>query len=319
MFAYISFHRKFNMSNSKEKQLKLKGIRLRKDSEDIKNLASIMPQTFENIEQSSLGKYSTGVPVSFYDLDAMTQGLQRGSLVVIAGRPSMGKTSFAMNLAQNVAKKNKLPVCYFSLEQSREQMSYRFLSMELGIESGRLRTGRLHQDEWGLLGREMKDLDEMPIFICDKGSIKVKEIFSKSRKIKEKKGLGKLGLIIVDYIQMMDSPNKKSRDKELSKIVLDLKEMAKALDVPVVLMSQLSRDIEKRENCRPMLCDLRETQGLEAHADVVIMLYRDEYYHPETEERGIAELIVTKHRHGPVGTVKLLFEPQFTRYRNLAA
>ena len=307
------------MSNSKEKQLKLKGIRLRKDSEDMKNLASIMPQTFENIEQSSLGKYSTGVPVSFYDLDAMTQGLQRGSLVVVAGRPSMGKTSFAMNLAQNVAKKNKLPVCYFSLEQSREQMSYRFLSMELGIESGRLRTGRLHQDEWGLLGREMKDLDEMPIFICDKGSIKVKEIFSKSRKIKEKKGLGKLGLIIVDYIQMMDSPNKKSRDKELSKIVLDLKEMAKALDVPVVLMSQLSRDIEKRENCRPMLCDLRETQGLEAHADVVIMLYRDEYYHPETEERGIAELIVTKHRHGPVGTVKLLFEPQFTRYRNLAA
>ena len=307
------------MSNSKEKQLKLKGIRLRKDSEDMKNLASRMPQTFENIEQSSLGKYSTGVPVSFYDLDAMTQGLQRGSLVVIAGRPSMGKTSFAMNLAQNVAKKNKLPVCYFSLEQSREQMSYRFLSMELGIESGRLRTGRLHQDEWGLLGREMKDLDEMPIFICDKGSIKVKEIFSKSRKIKEKKGLGKLGLIIVDYIQMMDSPNKKSRDKELSKIVLDLKEMAKALEVPVVLMSQLSRDIERRENCRPMLCDLRETQGLEAHADVVIMLYRDEYYHPETEERGIAELIVTKHRHGPVGTVKLLFEPQFTRYRNLAA
>ena len=319
MFAYISFHRKFYMSNSKEKQLKLKGIRLRKDSEDMKNLASIMPQTFENIEQSSLGKYSTGVPVSFYDLDAMTQGLQRGSLVVIAGRPSKGKTSFAMNLAQNVAKKNKLPVCYFSLEQSREQMSYRFLSMELGIESGRLRTGRLHQDEWGLLGREMKDLDEMPIFICDKGSIKVKEMFSKSRKIKEKKGLGELGLIIVDYIQMMDSPNKKSRDKELSKIVLDLKEMAKALEVPVVLMSQLSRDIEKRENCRPMLCDLRETQGLEAHADVVIMIYRDEYYHPETEDRGIAELIVTKHRNGPGGSVKLLFEPQFTRYRNLAA
>ena len=144
-------------------------------------------------------------------------------------------------------------------------------------------------------------------------------MLSKSRKIKEKEGLGQLGLVVVDYIQMMDGPNKESRDKELSKIVLDLKEMAKALDVPVVLMSQLSRDIEKRENCRPMLCDLRETQGLEAHADVVIMLYRDEYYHPETEDRGIAELIVTKHRHGPVGTVKLLFEPQFTRYRNLAA
>jgi len=307
------------MSNSKEKQLKLKGIRLREESEDMKNLASIMPKTFENIEQSSLGKYSTGVPVSFYDMDAMTQGLQRGSLIVIAGRPSMGKTSFAMNLAKNVATKNKLPVCYFSLEQSREQMSYRFLSMVLGIEIGRLRTGRLHQDEWGLLGREIEDLGEQPIFICDKSSIKVKEIFSKSRKIKEKKGLGELGLVIVDYIQMMDGPNKKSRDKELSKIILDLKAMAKALDVPVILMSQLSKDVENRENCRPMLCDLRETQGLEAHADVVIMLYREEYYVPETEDRGITELIFTKHRNGPLGTVKLLFEPQFTRYRNLAA
>ena len=307
------------MSNSKEKQLKLKGIRLRKDSDDMKSLARIMPTTFENIEKSSIGRYSTGVPVSFYDLDAMTQGLQRGSLVVFAGRPSMGKTSFAMNLAQNVAKTNKLPVCYFSLEQSREQMSYRFLSMGLGIESGRLRTGRIQQEEWGLIGREIDDLLEVPIFICDKGSIKVKEMLSKSRKVKEKVGLGKLGLVVVDYIQMMDGPNKESRDKELSKIVLDLKEMAKALDVPVVLMSQVSRDVESRENKRPMLCDLRETESLESHADAVIMLYRDEYYHPETEERGIAELIVTKHRNGPVGTVKLLFEPQFTRYRNLAA
>ena len=307
------------MSNSKVKQLKLKGIRLRKDSEDMKNLASIMTQTFKNIEQSSLGKYTTGVPVSFYDLDAMTQGLQRGSLIVIAGRPSMGKTSFAMNIAKNVAQRNNRPVCYFSLELSREQMSYRLLSMELGIESGRLRTGRLQQDEWDLLGREIEDLGELPIFMCDKGSINVKEMLRKCRKIKKKQGLGELGLVVVDYIQMMDGPNKESRDKELSKIVLDLKEMAKALDVPVVLMSQLSRDVEKRKNHRPMLCDLRETQGLEAHADVVIMLYRDEFYDPETEERGIAELIVTKNRLGPIGTVKLLFEPQFIRYRNLAA
>jgi len=307
------------MSNQEDSQLKLKGIPLGNDNEDMQNLASIMPKTYENIEKSSRGRYSTGVPVSFYDLDAMTQGLQRGSLVVVAGRPSIGKTSFAMNLATNVAKENKLPVCYFSLELSREQMSYRFLSMGLGIESGRLRTGRLQQDEWVLVGKEIEDLSEVPIFICDKSSIEVKEMSSKCTKIKEKVGLEELGLVIVDYIQMMDGPNQESRDKELSKIVLDLKEMAKDLDVPVVLMSQLSRDIEKRENCRPMLCDLRETQGLEAHADVVIMLYRDEYYYPESEDRGIAELIVTKHRLGPVGTVKLLFEPQFTRYRNLAA
>ena len=307
------------MSNSKEKQLKLKGIRLKKDSEDMTNLGSIMPKTYENIEKSSYGKYSTGVSVHFYDLDAITQGFQRGHVIVIAGRPSMGKTSFATHLAKNVAQTNKLPVCYFSLEQSREQISYRFLSMELGIESSRLRTGRLQEEEWPLLGKEIDYLGELPLFICDKGSIKVKEMHSKCKKIKEKVGVEELGLVIVDYIQMMDGPNQDSRDKELSKIVLDLKEMAKELDVPVVLMSQLSRDIEKRENRRPMLCDLRETQGLEAHADIVIMLYRDEYYIPETEDRGIAELIVTKHRNGPLGTVKLLFEPQFTRYRNLAA
>ena len=132
-------------------------------------------------------------------------------------------------------------------------------------------------------------------------------------------GLGELGLVVVDYIQMMDSPNKESRDKELSKIMVELKKMAKALDVPIVLMSQLSRDVERRENHRPMLCDLRDSEGFENHSDVVIMLYRDEYYQPETEDRGIAELIVTKQKNGPIGTVKLLFEPQFTRYRNLAA
>ena len=307
------------MSNQKVKQLFTKGTEKTIDSEDMKNLGSIIPTTFENIEKSSLGKYSNGVPVSFCDLDSMTQGLQRGSLVVIAGRPSMGKTSLATNLSKNVAQENKLPVCYFSLEQSKEQLSYRFLSMELGINSGRLRTGKLTSEEWDLLGKGVKDIGDLPIFICDKGSIKVKEILSKSKKIKYQRGDGELGLVVVDYIQMMDGPNKESRDKELSKIILDLKEMAKALDVPVVLMSQLSRDIEKRQNCRPMLSDLRETQALEGHADVVIMLYRDEYYEPETEDRGIAELIVTKHRNGPVGTVKLLFEPQYTRYRNIAA
>ena len=307
------------MRNNKVKQLKLKGIRVKKDSGDMKNLASIMPTTLENIEKSSLGRYSRGVPVSFYDLDAMTQGFQRGDVIVIAGRPSMGKTSLAMNLANNVAKKNKLPVCYFSLEQSREQLSYRFLSMDLGIESGRLQTGKLQLDEWDLLSKAIEDFGELPIFICDKESIKVKEMLSKSRRIKEKVGLGELGLVVVDYIQMMDSPNKESRDKELSKIMFELKKMAKALDVPIVLMSQLSRDVERRENHRPMLCDLRDSEGFENHSDLVIMLYRDEYYQPETEDRGIAELIVTKQKNGPIGTVKLLFEPQFTRYRNLVA
>ncbi len=249
----------------------------------------------------------------------MTQGLQRGSLIVLAGRPAMGKTSLSLNIAKNVAQVHNLPVCHYSLELSKEQLSYRFLSMEVGIESGRLRTGRLQEDEWPILGVGIESLGKLPIFICDKGSITVKEMLEKSQEIKEKWGNGELGLIIVDYVQMMDGPNKQSREDELSKIVLDFKKMAKALDVPIILMSQLSRDVEYRENKRPMLCDLREIQALESYADLVVMMYRDEYYYAETEDKGIAELITCKHRNGPVGTVKLLFEPEFTRFRNLAA
>ena len=202
---------------------------------------------------------------------------------------------------------------------SKEQITYRFLSMEVGIESGRLRTGRLQQDEWPILGQGIETLGQLPLFICDKGSITVKEMLAKSQEIKEKWGDGELGLVVIDYAQMMDGPNKGSRDEELSKIILDLKEMAKTLDVPILLMSQISRQPEFRRNKRPMLSDLRETTSLESHADMVVMMYRDEYYNPESDERGITELITCKHRNGPVGTVKLLFEPQYTRFRNLAA
>ena len=201
---------------------------------------------------------------------------------------------------------------------SKEQMTYRFLSMEVGIESGRLRTGRLQQDEWPILGQGIETLGQLPLFICDKGSITVKEMLAKCQQI-QKQEKKSLGLVVVDYVQLMEGPNKESRDEELSKIILDLKVMAKTLDVPLLLMSQLNRHAEYRENKRPMLSDLRETTSLESHADMVVMIYRDEYYNPETYDRGITELITCKHRNGPVGTVKLLFEPQYTRFRNLAA
>ena len=303
----------------KRKQLELKGTEQLKKSEEPKALGSILTTTFNEIETRSLGTCPNSVPINFYDLDAMTQGLQRGSLIVLAGRPAMGKTSLSLNIAKNVAQVHNLPVCHYSLELSKEQLSYRFLSMEVGIESGRLRTGRLQEDEWPILGVGIESLGKLPIFICDKGSITAKEMLEKSQEIKEKWGNGELGLIIVDYVQMMDGPNKQSREDELSKIVLDFKKMAKALDVPIILMSQLSRDVEYRENKRPMLCDLREVEALESDADLVVMMYRDEYYDPDTCDRGITELIVCKHRNGPLGTVKMLFEPQYTRFRNLAA
>ena len=248
----------------------------------------------------------------------MTQGLQRGTLIVLAGRPAMGKTSMSLNLARNVASLHDLPVCVFSLEMSKEQVTYRLIASEVGIESSRLRTGRLQHDEWPYLGESINSLGKSPIYICDKANITVKEMMNRCKKIRKQEGK-ELGLVLVDYVQLLDGPDYPTRDEELSKVVIQLKDMARKLDVPVVVLSQLNRDIENRANKRPMLCDLRETQSLETHADLVVMMYRDEYYDPDTVDRGITELITCKHRNGPVGTVKLLFEPQFTRFRNLAA
>ena len=293
-----------------------------KESEEISSTAEILTSVFNEIESRSNGTSVSGIPVNFYDLDAVTQGLQRGSLVVIAGRPAMGKTSLCLNIAKNVAEIHNLPVCIFGLEMSKEQYTYRLLSMEVGIETGRLRTGRLQEDEWPLLGKGIETLGRSPIFISDNATITVEEIIAICQKIKKEKGNGDLGLVVIDYVQLMDGPVYPSRDEELSKIIVQLKDMAKQLNVPVILMSQLNRDIEARENKRPMLSDLRETQSLESHADMVVMIYRDEYYEPETEDQGITELIVWNHsngRNGRIGTVKLLFEPKDTRFKNLSA
>jgi len=306
-------------NKKKKNETKVKALKKLKCSENLSPVADILTTTFDEIESRSLGTSVAGIPVNFYDFDAMTQGLQRGSLVVLAGRPAMGKTSMSLNLARNVAELHDLPVCIFGLEMSKEQLTYRLISSEVGIETSRLRTGRLQHDEWPYLGRSINSLGKSPIYICDKANITVKEMAKKCEKIKEQEGK-ELGLVVIDYVQLMDGKRyMECRDTELGGIVIDIKNMAKELNVPILLMSQLSRDIEYRENKRPMLCDLRETQSLETHADMVVMIYRDEYYNPETIDRGITELITCKHRNGPVGTVKLLFEPQFTRFRNLAA
>ncbi|MCX5929847.1 replicative DNA helicase [Synechococcus sp. UW140] len=280
--------------------------------------AEILTRTFEEIETRSLGTAVAGIPVNFYDLDAMTQGLQRADLIIVAGRPAMGKTSIVLNMAKNVAQLHNLPVCVFSLEMSKEQLTYRLLSMEVGIESGRLRTGRLHQDEWPLLGQGISNLGRLPLFIDDKPNSSVLEMRSLCRRLMAEHGR-ELGLIVIDYLQLMEGSGSENRVQEISRITRGLKGMARELNVPVIALSQLSRGVEARTNKRPMLSDLRESGSIEQDADIVMMIYRDEYYNPDTPDRGITEIIITKHRNGPVGTAKLLFEPQFTRFRNLAA
>ncbi len=303
----------------KKKKSKQKEKHQRKKSKELTPLVNILTGTFDEIEGRSLGTAVPGIPINFYDFDAMTQGLQRGNLMILAGRPAMGKTAMGLNIAKNVAQLHDLPVCIFSLEMSKEQLTYRFLSMESGMETGRLRTGRLAQEEWPILGESINKLGQLPLFISDKSNLSVEQIFSKCKKIKKRQGHGELGLVLIDYVQLMDGPIYESRDAELSKVVVALKRMAKQLDVPVIALSQLNRDLELRSNKRPMLSDLRETSALESHGDLIAMVYRDEYYDPETIDRGITELITCKHRNGPLGTVKLLFEPQYTRFRNLAA
>ncbi len=287
-----------------------------KPTKGLTQAAEILTTTFNEIEARSLGKEELGVKTLFYDLDEMTQGFQRSDLIIVAGRPSMGKTSMVLNIARNVAQSQDLPVCVFSLEMSKEQLTYRLLSLEIGIESGRLKTGRLSPEQWPALGEGINTLSQIPVFIDDKPNLSVLEMRSLCRRLmaEQKK---KLGLIVIDYLQLMEGTSD-NRVQELSRITRGLKGMARELNVPVIALSQLSRGVESRTSKRPMLSDLRESGSIEQDADLVLMIYRDEYYNPETEDRGIAEIIVTKHRNGPIGTVKLLFEPQFTRFRNLA-
>ncbi len=227
-------------------------------------------------------------------------------------------TSFVLNIARNIAAFHKMPIAVFSLEMSKEQLVYRLLSSEAQVESGRLRSGRISQNEWEPLGHAISVLSQLPVFIDDTPNISVTEMRSKCRRLQAEQG-GALGLVLIDYLQLMEGSGSDNRVQELSKVTRALKGLARELQVPVIALSQLSRGVEARTNKRPMMSDLRESGSIEQDADLIIMLYRDEYYNPDTPDRGIAEVIITKHRNGPVGTVKLLFEPQFTRFRNLAS
>nr|MDJ0707798.1 replicative DNA helicase [Leptolyngbyaceae cyanobacterium MO_188.B28] len=300
-----------------QSEQKLFGITQERPQQGLMATSDILIDTFSDIESRSLGMVLPGVSCGFYDLDAMTQGFQRSDLIIAAGRPAMGKTSFVLNIARNIASFHKLPVAVFSLEMSKSQLVYRLLSSEVQIESGRLRAGRVAQHEWEPLGHAISALSQLPVFIDDTPNISVTEMRSKARRLQAENG-GALGLILIDYLQLMEGSGSENRVQELSKVTRSLKGLARELNAPIIALSQLSRGVEARTNKRPMMSDLRESGSIEQDADLIMMLYREEYYDPDTPDRGIAEVIVTKHRNGPTGTVKLLFEPQYTRFRNLA-
>ena len=286
-----------------------------KSQQDLVSIGETLIDTFQEIEDRSESKIPPGVPSGFYDLDTMTGGFQRSDLIIVAGRPAMGKTALAVQFGFKIAKKG-LPVAVFSLEMSKGQLVQRLLAGEAKIESTRLRAGNIQQEEWEPLTEAISKLAELPIFIDDSSNPTVSEIKKKAQKLQAEND-GKLGLILIDYLQLMDGGSD-NRVQELSRITRGLKGMAKDLNVPVVVLSQLSRSVEQRTNKRPMLSDLRESGSIEQDADLVMMIYRDDYYNPNTSDGGIAELILAKHRNGPTGTVKLLFDSQFTQFKNMA-
>ncbi len=281
------------------------------------HIKELIKESFKFIEKRYERKeLITGIPTGFIDIDNLTSGLQPSDLVIIAGRPSMGKTAFSLNIAQNAAIRNNIPVAIFSLEMSKEQLVLRMLSSEAKIEGSRLRKGFLSERDWTRLTNAAGLLSEAPIFIDDTPAISILELRAKSRRLK---GEHNIKLIILDYLQLMKGPkNVDSREKEISEISRSLKALAKELNIPVIALSQLSRKVEERRGNRPQLADLRESGAIEQDADLILFLYRDEVYNRDTEDSGIAEVIIGKQRNGPIGIVKLTFLSEYTKFDNLA-
>jgi len=275
--------------------------------------AEVIDDIFEEMKNKAKLKNS-GFLSSFQELDSILQGFQKSDLIVIAGRPSMGKTAFSLNIGINIIKQYKIPLIIFSLEMSRQQIIYRLISSISEINNNRLKSGKMNPSEWKLLSKAMQEISELPIFIDDDPNVSTNEIRSKIRKI-----LGenqKNSLVIIDYLQLMKI-NKKfdNRAQEISYITRNLKVLAKEFQIPIVVLSQLSRNLETRTNKRPMLSDLRDSGSIEQDADIVIMMYRDDYYQEKKADEQITEFIVAKHRNGPIGTAKLMFNPIYTNFK----
>ena len=280
-------------------------------------IKDVLVESFTKLEELYNRKqHITGVPTGFAELDYKTAGLHGSELILIAARPAMGKTAFALNLATNAALRGNAPVAIFSLEMSKDQLVNRILCSEAMVDSNKVRTGKLDEEDWEKLAGSIGPLSEAEIYIDDTPGISVMEIRAKCRKLKLEKNIG---LVVIDYLQLVQGTNKRggSREQEISEISRSLKMLAKEIGVPVIALSQLSRAVEQRPDHRPMLSDLRESGAIEQDADIVMFLYRDDYYNQESEKKDIAEVIIAKHRGGSTGTVELLWLGNYTKFVNL--
>jgi len=282
-------------------------------------LVDLIKEGFKDLEYRYDHKQDvTGIRTGFIDLDEKTSGLQRGDLIIIAGRPSMGKTAFVMNLAQNAAlyAEEAHVIAVFSLEMSAQQISMRLLAAEAEVDMAKMRRGTFSSDDWRKLAQATGKLASASIFVDDTPAITVHELRAKCRRLKREQG--KLDMVLVDYLQLMTGNAAERKDLEISEMTRSLKGLAKELDVPILVLSQLNRSLESRADKRPMMSDLRESGAIEQDADVIMFVYRDEVYNKESEQKGTAEIIIAKQRNGPTGTVNLAFDKECTRFRNLA-
>ena len=282
-------------------------------------IKDVLIESFTKLEELYNQKSKiTGVPTGFVDLDDKTAGLHGSDLILIAARPAMGKTAFALNIAANAAIRSNTPVAIFNLEMSKDQLVNRILCIEAMVDSNKIMTGKLEEDDWSKLASVVGPISDSGIYIDDTPGISIMEIRTKCRKLKMEKNIG---LIVIDYIQLIQGSNNRkngSREQEIAEISRSLKILAKELNVPVIALSQLSRAVEQRPDHRPMLSDLRESGSIEQDADIVMFLYRDDYYNPDSEEKDISEVIIAKHRAGSTGTVQLLWMGNYTKFVNLA-
>ena len=299
-----------------ETEKKVFDIVQKRGTGDFVSIRDIVIQSLDNIEAASRNKGSvTGIATGFYDLDYKTAGLQPSDLILIAARPSMGKTAFVLNIAEHVAVRNKITTAIFSLEMSKNQLVNRMLAMNSRVNSQQIRTGELNDSDWANLMESARIIGESGLIIDDTPGISVMELRSKCRKFKLEH---RLGLVIIDYLQLMTGSGRiESRQQEISEISRSLKALAREINCPVIALSQLSRAVEQRPDKRPMLSDLRESGAIEQDADVVMFIYRDEYYNKESERAGITEIIIGKQRNGPTGTVELAWQDQCMKFVNL--
>jgi replicative DNA helicase len=284
---------------------------------DLKELLSNVVEKIMTMSQRTDKNAVTGIATHYYDLDSYTSGLQRGELIIIAGRPGMGKTSFALNIAENIALKNKLAVVVFSLEMTGEQLVQRLISSNAQVDQSSIKRGDLTNEEMDNIFLAINDLRDAPVYIAESSGINVIDLRARARRLKDQ--LGDLGLIVIDYVQIMSAIREgknSNRAQELADISRSLKALALELNVPIILLSQLNRDVETRQDKRPNIADLRESGALEQDADIILLIYRDEYYNPESKDKGLAEINIAKNRSGSTGAIKLAFIGKYTKFQN---